>query len=322
MVHSLVIIEHDGRRVKRGSLSAITLARQLGGSYALVVIGHAVSEIAESLRNLGASSVFVADSAALAEPLADRYAAVLTNIARQVDAKNIVATSSTYTKDILPRVAALLDAPMLTDVTSVEIQDGDVIYHRPICAGSLSVALKLQGAVRVLTARGSAFAVPEPNCQMCPIESVQVDATTLPSGTQFISRQQPVSTRPELTEARVVVSGGRPLKDKETFDRLIGGLADGLGGAVGATRAAVDAGLAPNDCQIGQTGKTVAPELYLAIGISGSVQHLAGIKDSKVIVAINRDPEAPIFQMATYGLVGDLHEVVPHLMAAVRSSSV
>jgi electron transfer flavoprotein alpha subunit len=171
----------------------------------------------------------------------------------------------------------------------------------------------------VLTARGTSFEVPQPDGQNSPVEFLKVDAAALPTGTQFVSREKSASTRPDITEARVVVSGGRPLKDKESFERLIGGLADALGGAVGATRAAVDAGLAPNDCQIGQTGKTVAPELYIAVGISGAVQHSAGIKDAKVIVAINRDPDAPIFQMATYGLVGDLHDLVPSLTAAVRS---
>ncbi len=319
MISSLVIIEHDGQRVKRGSLSAITLARQLEGTFGLLVVGSGVSAIAQSLQTFGAATVLTAEAPELSEPLADRVAAVIAQMVRQTGATTVLGVSSTYTKDILPRAAALLDAPMVSDVMGIESKDGEVLFKRPICAGSFCATVRIEGSLRVLTVRGASFEVPQPNCQTCPIESVAVDSAALPNGTTFISREQSASTRPDLTEARVVICGGRPLKDKESFEKLIGGLADALGGAVGATRAAVDAGLAPNDCQIGQTGKTVAPELYVGIGISGAIQHLAGIKDSRVIVAINRDPEAPIFQMANYSLVGDLHEVVPQLINAVRS---
>ena len=180
--------------------------------------------------------------------------------------------------------------------------------------------MQLQGDKRVLTIRAAGFEAPEAGAASSPVENFAVDAATLPNGMQFVSREERVSDRPDLTEARVVIGGGRPLKDKESFDRLVGGLADLLGGAIGATRAAVDTGLAPNDYQIGQTGKVIAPELYIALGISGAIQHLAGIKDSRVIVAINKDPDAPIFQMATYGLVGDVHEIVPRLIEALRSN--
>ncbi len=192
------------------------------------------------------------------------------------------------------------------------------VYRRPIYAGSMLATVKVEGDQRVLTARATAFEAPAADAASSPVEQFEFDAASLPNGMQFISREERVSDRPDLTEARVVVSGGRPLKDSETFERLVGGLADALGGAVGATRAAVDAGMAPNDYQIGQTGKVVAPELYIAIGISGAIQHLAGIKDSRIIVAINKDPDAPIFQMATYGLVGDLHQVVPQLIESIR----
>lgn len=319
MVEALLIVEHDGGRLKHASLSAVALARRLEVSYAFLVLGSDVSEIAESLRSFGAATVLVADDPSLAEPLADRYTALIVQAVGRTGANVVLGTSSTFTKDILPRVAALLDAPMLTDVTSVEIKNGVTYYERPVNAGSLFVTVTLEGKRHVLTARGTAFQAPSPNGVPSPIERIQFDTDSLPQGMAFVSREQSTSTRPDLGEARVVVSGGRPLKDKETFDRLIGGLADVLGGAIGATRAAVDAGMVPNDCQVGQTGKVVAPELYIAIGVSGAIQHLAGIKDSRVIVAINRDPDAPIFQMANYGLVGDLHEIVPRLIEAVRS---
>jgi len=318
MAETLVLIELDRQQVKRPSLHAITLARQLGGAYALLILGHGLDEVAASLISYGASAVIVADDSALAEPLADRYAAVIAEAIRQQGAKTLLGSSSTFSKDILPRVAALLDAPMLTDVLALEKSDGATTYRRPTNAGSMLATVQLEGDRRVLTARATAFEAPAADAAPCAIQQLKFDAGGLPNGMQFISREERVSDRPDLTEARVVVSGGRPLKDAETFERLVGGLADALGGAVGATRAAVDAGMAPNDYQIGQTGKVVAPELYIAIGISGAIQHLAGIKDSRVIVAINKDADAPIFQMATYGLVGDLHQIVPQLMEAIR----
>ncbi len=316
---TLILIEHDRRQVKRPSLHAVSAARQLGGDFAFLLLGNGLDEMTTSLTGYGASAVLVADDAALAEPLADRYAAVLADACRKVGATTLLATSSTFSKDILPRVAALLDAPMLTDVVAIEENEGAISYRRPVSAGSMLATVQLRGDRRVLTIRAAAFAAPETDSSSSPVEKLAVDAASLPNGMQFVSREERVSDRPDLTEARVVIGGGRPLKDKESFDRLVGGLADALGGAIGATRAAVDTGLAPNDYQIGQTGKVIAPELYIALGISGAIQHLAGIKDSRVIVAINKDPDAPIFQMATYGLVGDLHQLVPQLIEAVRA---
>jgi electron transfer flavoprotein alpha subunit len=320
MAESLILIEHDRQQVKRSSLHAIALARQLGGEYALLVIGHHVNGIAAALLCYDASAVVVVDDAALMEPLADRYATVIAEAARKENAKTILGTSSTFSKDVLPRAAALLDAPMLTDVVAIEEMDGEISYRRPINAGSMLAMVKLDGDRRVLTVRGTAFEPPAADAGSSPIKRFEFDAGSLPNRTRFISREERKSDRPDLTEARVVVSGGRPLKDKETFERLVGGLADALGGAIGATRAAVDAGMAPNDYQIGQTGKVVAPELYVAVGISGAIQHLAGIKDSRIIVAINKDPDAPIFQMATYALVGDLHQIVPQLIESIRQA--
>src|SRR5947199_4617747 len=275
MAESLILIEHDRQQVKRSSLHAITLARQLGGQYALLVLGHDINRMAASVVCYGASAVVAADDAALTEPLADRYAKVIAEAARKDGAKTILGTSSTFSKDVLPRVAALLDAPMVTDVVAIEEMDGSISYRRPINAGSMFATVKLGGDRRVLTVRATAFESPAADAVPCPVERFVFHAASLPNGMQLISREQRASDRPDLTEARVVVSGGRPLKDRETFERLVGGLADALGGAVGATRAAVDAGMAPNDYQIGQTGKIVAPELYIALGISGAIQHLA-----------------------------------------------
>ena len=318
MVQTLVVIEHDRQSLKLPSLHGITVARRLGGDYALFVLGHRVDEIAASLVCYGAAAVIVADDAALAEPLADRYTALIAEAARRHDARTVLGISSTFSKDVLPRVAAVLDVPMVSDVLAIEEKNGSTSYRRPINAGSMLATVKLQSDRRVLTARATAFKAPAIEATVGPIERLEFDIASLPNGMEFISREQRVSGRPDLTEAAVVVCGGRPLKDKETFERLIGGLADVLGGAVGATRAAVDAGMAPNDCQVGQTGKVVAPQLYIGVGISGAIQHLAGIKDSRVIVAINKDPDAPIFQLATYGLVGDLHQIVPQLIDALR----
>src|SRR5947208_1072001 len=318
MAETLVLIEHDRQQLKRPSLHAITLARQLGGEYALLVLGHGLNEIAASLVSYGACAVIVADDPTLAEPLADRYATVIAEAARKQGAKTLLGTSSTFSKDVLPRAAALLDLPMVTDVIAIEEKDGSIVYRRPINAGSMLATVKVAGDRRVLTVRATAFEAPAANAAPCPTERFAFDAASLPSGMEFISREQRKSDRPDLTEARVVVGGGRPLKDKETFESLVGGLADALGGAVGATRAAVDAGMVSNDYQVGQTGKIIAPELYIGIGISGAIQHLAGIKDSQVIVAINKDPDAPIFQVATYGLIGDLHQIVPQFIDALR----
>ncbi len=314
MATTLVLLERDGAKLKRTSLHAITLARELGGDFALLILGHHVGAIAEGVVCYGASRVLVADDPALAEPLADRYAAVVVEVARQQGATILVAASSTFSKDVLPRAAALLDAPMLSDVLGLE---GDA-FRRPINAGSDLALVQLAGDRRVLTARATAFAAPAEVAETSPVELFPVDAGKLPNATAFISREERKSERPDLTEARVVVAGGRPLKDTATFERLVGGLADALGGAIGATRAAVDSGMVPNDYQIGQTGKVVAPELYIGLGISGAIQHLAGIKDSRIIVAINKDADAPIFQMATYGLVGDLHQIVPQLIETIQ----
>lgn len=315
----LILLELDRQQLKRASLNAVSLARQLGDSYSFLLIGQDLETTVNSLTSYGASAVLLADNPVLAEPLADRYAEVVAEAARQQNAQTVIATSSTYSKDILPRAAALLDAPMISDVLALEEANGAPAFRRPINAGSMLALVQVSGDRKVLTARATAFAAPEKDesAAPSPIQRLEINWEKLPNETKFVSREERVSDRPDLTEARVVIGGGRPLKDKASFDRLVGGLADALGAAVGATRAAVDTGLAPNDYQIGQTGKVIAPDLYIALGISGAIQHLAGIKDSRIIVAINKDPDAPIFQMATYGLVGDIHQIVPQLIEAL-----
>lgn len=320
MTKTLVLIEHDRERVKRPSLHAVTAAEGLGGGYALLVIGSNVDEIAASVACYGAAAVFAFDDSQLADPLAGRYAKAITHLAESRGFNTIVGASSTFTKDVLPRVAALLDAPMLSDVVSIDQNEGSTVYRRPIHAGSAIATVKLDSDVRVLTIRPSGFETPRPRAVSCSVQKLKPPPASLADGMRFVSREDRQSDRPDLSEARVVVGGGRPLKDTPTFERFIGGLADVLGGTTGATRAAVDAGIAPNDWQIGQTGKVIAPDLYVAVGVSGAVQHLAGIKDSRVIVAINKDPQAPIFQMATYGMIGDLYEIVPELIQALGRS--
>jgi electron transfer flavoprotein alpha subunit len=315
---ALVLIEHDGRGPKPASLRAASAAQQLGEAWSLLCMGERLEPVVGSLTNLGAEKIYLADHEALAAPLAARYAQVIARIAGGQGSKTLVAASSTFSRDLLPRVAALLDAPMLSDVTHIESQAGSTAYQRRVNAGSEIATVTLQSERRVLTIRPGSFELPSRTTRTSPLEAVLVAPDELPSSTHFISREQRNSQRPELTEARVVVAGGRPIKDQPTFDRLVGGLADALGGAVGATRALVDAGVVPNDWQIGQTGKVLSPELYIALGISGAVQHLAGIMDARVIVAINKDPSAPMMKLASYALPGDLFELVPQLIEALR----
>lgn len=319
MPHILVIAEHDDGQLKQATLSAVGFVRKAGGTFEVLIIGQEVSAMAESLRGYGAAAVLVADSPALQHPVADKYAQVIADAARKRHATMVVAAASTFSKDILPRAAALLDAGMLSDVIEVTPDGDDFIFKRMMFAGNVIATVKLDGAVKVLTVRPAAFAPPEKVDLSSPVVSIAIDETKLPSLMTYEGRAAKVAGRPDSTEARVVVSGGRAIKSAEDFERLIGGLADVLGGAVGSSRALVDAGITPNELQIGQTGKVVAPDLYIAVGISGAIQHLAGMKDSKVIVAINKDPDAPIFEIADYGLVGDAYQIVPELIERLKS---
>jgi electron transfer flavoprotein alpha subunit len=315
----LVIAEHARGQLKLATAAAAGCAQQIaaaGGSYEILVLGSGVAAVAEAARKLGAATVLTADAPALAEPLADRYAKVIADTAKARGATIVVAAASTFSKDVLPRAAALLDAGMLSDVVGVAAAGDDLTFRRVMYAGNIIATVKLAGAVKVLTIRSSGFSTPAAGADS-PVEAVAVDAA-LPALITFVGREVKAAGRPDPTEARIIVSGGRALKSAEDFEQLVGGLADALGGAVGSSRALVDAGITPNTLQIGQTGKVVAPDLYLAVGISGAIQHMAGMKDSKVIVAINKDGEAPMFEIADYGLVADVYAAVPELIAKLK----
>ena len=305
---TLVWVEHDGAVVKDSTLSAVTAASQLGEVH-LLVAGQGVGAVAEAAAKIaGVGKVHVADDAAYAHALAENVAPLVVELMGHHDA--FVAPSTTTGKNIAPRVAALLDVMQISDILSVE---GPDTFTRPIYAGNAIATVQTADKKLVITVRGTAFDKAAAEGGSGTIEPV---ASTGEKGlSTFAGSEIAENARPELTSARIIVSGGRALGSGDKFHELIDPLADKLGAAVGASRAAVDAGYAPNDYQVGQTGKIVAPEVYVAVGISGAIQHLAGMKDSKVIVAINKDEDAPIFQVADVGLVGDLFQIVPELTA-------
>ncbi|MFA7594895.1 MAG: electron transfer flavoprotein subunit alpha/FixB family protein [Novosphingobium sp.] len=303
---ALVWVEQEAGRLKDATLSAVTAAAQLGEVH-LIVAGQGVEGVAaEAAQIAGVVKVHVADDALYAHALAENVAPLIVDLMGHHDA--FVVPATTTGKNIAPRVAALLDVMQISDILSVEGPDS---FTRPIYAGNAIATVKSKDAKKVITVRGTAFAKAERTGGGAAIEPV---ASTGDAGlSSFVGAEIAASERPELTSAKIIVSGGRALKDSETFGQLIFPLADKLGAAVGASRAAVDAGYVPNDYQVGQTGKIVAPEVYVAVGISGAIQHLAGMKDSKTIIAINKDEDAPIFQVADIGLVADLYTAVPEL---------
>jgi len=306
----LVIAEHDNARLKKATLSAIACAAQLGEVHVLVAGSGCAAAAEEAARVEGVAKVLCCDDARYAHPLAEALAPLV--VAQAASRSHLLAPATTFGKDLMPRVSALLDVAQISDVVAVVAPD---TFKRPIYAGNAIATVQSADAVKVLTVRATAFDPAKVDAGgTAGIEAVA--PAEAPGTTRFVRQELAASDRPELTAARVIVSGGRGMGSAENF-RLLDALADRLGAALGASRAAVDAGYAPNDWQVGQTGKIVAPELYIAIGISGAIQHLAGMKDSKVIVAINKDPEAPIFQVADYGLVADLFQAVPELTQAL-----
>jgi len=303
---TLVWVEHDGKAVRDATLSAVTAASKLGEVH-LLVAGESVGEVAQAAAQIaGVGKVHVADDAAYAHALAENVAPLVVELMGHHDA--FVAPSTTTGKNIAPRVAALLDVMQISDILSVE---GEDTFTRPIYAGNAIATVQSSDAKKVITVRGTAFDKAEATGGSGTIEAV--GSTGDKGVSTYVGSEIAANARPELTSAKIIVSGGRALGSGEQFHALIDPLADKLGAGVGASRAAVDAGYAPNDYQVGQTGKIVAPEVYVAVGISGAIQHLAGMKDSKVIIAINKDEDAPIFQVADIGLVGDLFKLVPEL---------
>ena len=308
----LIIAEHDNKQLNLATLHAVTAAAKLG-KVDLLVAGNGASAVVEFAKQVaGVEKVLVADAAHYAEGLAEELAPLIVKLA--ADYRYVAATATTFGKNLLPRVSALLDVPQISDLT--EIVD-NTTFVRPIYAGNAFETVQADSEKLVLTFRVTAFdAAP---AQGGHAEAVNVEAIPAQNLSRFVNCKLSYSDRPELTQAKVIVSGGRALGSAEKFNEVLTPLADVLGAAIGASRAAVDAEYAPNDAQVGQTGKVVAPQLYFAIGISGAIQHVAGMQDSKVIVAINKDADAPIFNVADYGLVGDLFEIVPQLTEALKN---
>ena len=308
----LVIAEHDNAGLKAATLNTVSAAARLGADIEVLVAGSNCAAAAQAAAQLaGVARVKVADAAAYAEQGAENLAALLVGLVQAGGYSHVLAPATTYGKNVLPRVAALLDVAQISDIVAIESAD---TFVRPIYAGNALATVKSSDAVKVITVRTTAFDAVGTGGS-ATVEAVAAGPDLAQS--KLVGRELTKSARPELGAAKIIVSGGRGLGSGDAYRSVLEPLADKLGAAMGASRAAVDAGFVPNDYQVGQTGKIVAPQLYLAVGISGAIQHLAGMKDSKVIVAINKDPEAPIFQVADYGLVADLFEAVPQLVAAL-----
>jgi electron transfer flavoprotein alpha subunit len=318
MGNVLVVAEHLHGKLPKSTLVGVAAGRQAashtGGRCLAVIVGQGIDALANELAEYGVD-VVAADGAPFAHYLADAYTAAVAEVAKQKDVELVVATATAVGKDLLPRIAARLGAGIAPEVTA--IVDART-FKRPMYAGNAIATVQIEGSPRVVSVRTTAFDAATKNAQKGTVEKLPITPDPAHARMQFVGFAETKSDRPVLTEARIVCSGGRGLKNGENFTTYLEPLCDALGAAMGASRAAVDAGFVPNDLQVGQTGKVVAPELYIAVGISGAIQHLAGMKDSKVIVAINKDAEAPIFQIADYGLVADLFKAVPELTEEVK----
>ncbi|WP_321855590.1 electron transfer flavoprotein subunit alpha/FixB family protein [Paraburkholderia tropica] len=305
---NLVIAEHDNQSIKAATLNAVSAAQKIGGDVHVLVAGHNAQAAADAAAKIaGVAKVILADAPQLAQGLAENVEATVLSIAKNYS--HILAPATAAGKNVTPRIAAKLDVAQISDITAVDSAD---TFERPIYAGNAIATVQSADPVKVITVRTTAFDPVAAEGGSAPVE--KIDAAADNGKAQFVGREVTKLDRPELTSAKIIVSGGRGLGSGENYTKVLEPLADKLNAALGASRAAVDAGYVPNDYQVGQTGKIVAPQLYIAVGISGAIQHLAGMKDSKTIVAINKDEEAPIFSVADYGLVGDLFTVVPELV--------
>ncbi len=322
MSNVLVIAELEGGKVRKATFSAVAFARDVaksGGSFTILAIGAGAQAASAEVAAYGASKVIVVDDAKLARQVCEQFAPTIAAVAKAGSFDVVVATASSFGKDVAPRVAAKLGAGYAPDISSVKVDGGKLVFRRPMYAGNAYGLCEITTPVKVVTVRQSEFAAAEPSGGSSPVESAALappDAAA--ARVEFVGLEHGKSERPDLGEASVIVSGGRALKEK--FAAVLDPLANLLGAAVGASRAACDAGYAPAELQVGQTGRIVAPKLYFAIGISGAIQHLAGMKGSKTIVAVNKDPEAPIVQVADYGLVADLFVAIPELVEELKKA--
>ena len=323
MGNILLIAEHDGQTIKKSTFQALSLARQLadrhGSSVDIACIGTETAGLVAALQGYGAGRILTVESAALANFLAQPWAAAIAGVATQTGATAVVCSAGTFGKDVLPRVAGSLGWGMVADCIGLTDAGGGLAYQRPMYAGNIVASVRVTTPGAVISVRGSEFDIAGATGADSEVTPLTVELGQC--GARFVSFEGTKSERPELTEADVVVSGGRGLKDGDNFYSVMEPLADSLGAAIGASRAAVDSGFCPNDFQVGQTGKVVAPKLYVAVALSGAIQHLAGMKNSKTIVAINKDPEAPIFQLTDYGLIADAFSAVPELADKLSSRS-
>ncbi len=318
MAKVLVIAEHSKGQIKKATLSSLTAASKIG-AFSIVVAGKDIKGVADAYAKYGAEKVFYVDGDLFKNYIAENYAEAIAQLIKAQNFEYVFGSATAFTKDLIPRIAAKFDAGMASEVLAIEVNGNDVLFARPMWAGNAIAHIKIKSPVKFATIRATEFDHAKEIGASSPVEAFVANVDSSKAKVEYIEFAETKSERPELTEARVVVSGGRGAKGPEGF-KLIEDLADILNAAVGASRAAVDSGWVPNDLQVGQTGKIVAPELYIACGISGAIQHLAGMKGSKVIVAINKDEEAPIFQVADYGLVADMFKALPEIISSIKAS--